>query len=234
MDLIRSDNGTNLVGAERELRAAIQKMDQTKIQNTVAERWIQWIFNPPAGPHFGIWETEVRLVKRILKSVLGKQTMDDESLQTLLCEVEAIINDRPITTSSDEQSDLEVLTPNHLLLLKKTPLLPPGLFSKNDLYSQRRWKQMQYLSDLFWRRWATEYLSSLQECQKWNKIKRNLKIGEVIILDENSPRNSWLLGRVEQTTLNAKGLVRHVLVRTRSSTLEKSVDILCLICETDE
>lgn len=79
---ITSDNGTNLVGAERELRAAIQEMDQTKAQSTLSERGIQWILNPPAGPHFGIWR-QVRLVKRILKSVLCEQTVDNESLQTL-------------------------------------------------------------------------------------------------------------------------------------------------------
>ena len=132
--LIRSDDGTNLVGAGRELSAAIQEMDQTKIQNTLTQRGIQWIFNPPAGPHFsGIWERQVTLVQKVLKSVLLEQTIDDECLQTVLCEVEAIINDRPITASSDDPNDVEPLTPNHLVLLKKQPLLPPGLFRRGLL-----------------------------------------------------------------------------------------------------
>lgn len=234
--LIRSDNGTNLVGAERELRTAIQEMDQTKIQNILTQRGIQGIFNPPAGPHFGgIWERQVRLVKRILKSVLHEQTIDDECLQTVLCEVEAIINDRPITASSNDPSDVEALTPNHLLLLKKQPLLPPGLFSKEDCYSRRRWKQAQYLADWFWKRWVKEYLPNLQERQKWNKAKQNLKPGDIVlILDDSAPRNSWLLGRVLQTKMDAKGLVRQVLVRTRSSTLERLVHKLCLICENKD
>lgn len=234
--LIRSDNGTNLVGAERELRTAIQEMDQTKIQNILTQRGVQWIFNPPAGPHFGgIWERQVRLVKRILKSVLHEQTIDDECLQTVLCEVEAIINDRPITASSNDPSDVEALTPNHLLLLKKQPLLPPGLFSKEDCYSRRRWKQAQYLADLFWKRWVKEYLPNLQERQKWNKVKQNLQPGDIVlILDDSAPRNSWLLGRVLQTKMDAKGLVRQVLVRTRSSTLERPVHKLCLICENKD
>jgi len=119
VELIRSDNGTNLVGAERELRAAIgwTMMDQTKINSTLASKGIRWIFNPPAWPHFGgVWERQVRLVKKILKSILGEQTMDDKCLQTVLCEVEAIINDRPITTTGP--GDIETLTPNNLLPLK--------------------------------------------------------------------------------------------------------------------
>ena len=234
--LIRSDNGANLVGAERELRAAIQEMDQTKLQNTLTQKGIQWVFNPPAGPHFGgVWERQVRLVKKILKSVLHEQTMDDECLQTVLCEVEAIINDRPITASSDDPNDVEALTPNHLLLLKKQPLLPPGLFKKEDCYSQRRWKQAQYLADLFWKRWVKEYLPSLQERQKWNKVKQNLEPGDIVmILDEKAPRSSWLLGRVVHTKADSKGLVRRVLVKTRSSTLERPVERLCLICDTED
>lgn len=234
--LIRSDNGTNLVGAERELKEAIQEMDQTKIRNTLTQRGIQWIFNPPAGPHFGgIWERQVRLVKKVLKSVLHEQTIDDECLQTVLCEVEAIINDRPITASSDDPNDVEALTPNHLLLLKKQPLLPTGLFRREDCYSRRRWKQAQYLGDLFWKRWVKEYLPNLQERQKWNKVKQNLQPGDIVmILDKNAPRGSWLLGRVVHTKMDAKGLVRQVLVKTRSSTLERPVDKLCLICETED
>lgn len=234
--LIRSDNGTNLVGAERELRAALQELNQIKVQNTLTQRGIRWIFNPPAGPHFGgIWERQVRLVKKILRSVLHEQTMDDECLQTVLCEVEAIINDRPITASSDDPNNVEALTPNHLLLLKKMSLLPPGVFSQEDCYSRRRWKQAQYLGDLFWKRWVKEYLPNLQERQKWNRIKQNLQPGDVVmILDENAPRNSWLLGRVVQTKMDAKGLVRQVLVKTRSSTLERPVNKLALICENEE
>ncbi len=77
--------------------------------------------------------------------------MDDESFQTLLCEIEAILNGRPITKSSDDVNDLEALMPNHILLLKSKPLMTPGLFNERDLYIRKRWRQVQYLSDLFWK-----------------------------------------------------------------------------------
>lgn len=100
--------------------------------------------------------------------------MDDEGLQMILCEVEAIVNDRLITKTSDDPNDLDALSPNHLLLLKTQAILPPGIFRQEDQYAHRRWKQVQYLADLFWTRWTAKYLPQLQERQKWSKTHRNL------------------------------------------------------------
>ena len=80
---------------------------------------------------------------------MKEQPLDDEGLATLMCGVEAIVNGCPITKSSDDPSDAEALTPNHLLLLRSGPRLPPGEFSKEDSYSRRRWRQVQYLANVF-------------------------------------------------------------------------------------
>ena len=235
VSVMRSDNGTNLVAAERELREAIQQWNQSKIQDSLMQKGIQWIFNPPAGSHFGgIWERQIRSVRKVLRSVLKEQTVSDECLQTLMCEVESILNNRPLTTATDDPMDLEALTPNHLLLMKKQPVLPPGLFNKEDSYARRRWKQVQYLADLFWKRWVREYLPMLQERQKWTQRKKNLAAGDIVmIVDDSAPRSSWVLGRVLQVMPDAKGLVRRVLIKTKTNTLERPVDKLCLICEMD-
>ena len=151
-----------------------------------------------------------------------------------MCEVESILNNRPLTTATDDPMDLEALTPNHLLLMKKQTVLPPGLFNKEDSYARRRWKQVQYLADLFWKRWVHEYLPMLQERQKWTQIKKNLATGDIVmIIDDSAPRSSWVLGRVLQVMPDAKGLVRRVLIKTKTNTLERPVDKLCLVCEMD-
>ncbi len=108
------------------------------------------------------------MVRKVLYGVLKEQVirMDDEGLQTLLCEVESILNDRPISTTSDNPDDLDVITPSHLLTLRTTQKFPPGIFNKNDNYSRRRWRQVQYLADIFWCRWRREYLTLLQDRQK--------------------------------------------------------------------
>ncbi len=62
----------------------------------------------------------------MLCSVVRQQVLDDESLLIVLCKVESILNDCPISPSSDDPNDLEALTPNHILQLRSNPVLPPG------------------------------------------------------------------------------------------------------------
>lgn len=149
---IQSDNGTNFVGADRELREALESLKHTQIADALRHIGIKWSFNPPgASHHGGIWERIIRMIRKILRSVLQQQQLDDDGLNTVLCEIEAILNDRPITKLSDDPNDLEPLTPNHILLMKGKPSLPPGIFDPQDMYLKRRWKQAQYISDLFWK-----------------------------------------------------------------------------------
>lgn len=230
---LRSDNGTNFVGAERELREALAAIDHSKIHSALLKKGIDWSFNPPgASHHGGVWERLIRMVRKVLCSVLHQQTLDDESLHTILCEVEAILNDRPITKVSDEVNDLEALTPNHILSLKGKPILAPGLFQEDDLYIRRRWRQVQYLSDLFWKRWTREYLPLLQERQRWTRPRRSFVVGDiVIIMDHTAPRGSWIMGRVTKTYPDKGGLVRSVQLKTKTGHLERPISKLFLLQE---
>ena len=91
-----------------------------------------------------------------MNSLMKEQVLGDEGLNTLLCEVEVIINGRPITKLSDDPRDLQPLAPNHMLLLRSGPLLLPGNVTSRDNYYNRRWRQVQYLADILWRRWVRE------------------------------------------------------------------------------
>ena len=219
---IRSDNGTNFTGAEKELRVMISSWNQAKIHDTLLQKGIKWVFNPPAASHHGgVWERLIRSTRKILGALTKEQVLDDECLQTLLCEAESIINGRPLTKVSDDPNDLEPLTPNHLLLLRQNESLPPGLFEKNDTYSRRRWRQVQYLANVFWGRWKREYLPSLQERQKWFRPRRNFTVGDTVIVDESTPRNVWPIGRITEVFPDRDGFVRSVRVKTKTSTLEQ-------------
>ena len=136
---------------------------------------------------------------------------------------------RPLTKVSDDPNDLEPLTPNHLLLLRQNESLPPGLFEKNDTYSRRRWRQVQYLANVFWGRWKREYLPSLQERQKWFRPRRNFTVGDTVIVDESTPRNVWPIGRITEVFPDRDGFVRRVRVKTKTSTLERPITKLCLL-----
>lgn len=233
---IRTDCGTNFTCAQKELETALNQLDNEKIQDSLLANHVKWLFNPPSAAHFGgVWERLIRLVKKILLSIIRQQTLDDEMLQTALCEVECILNDRPLTTASSDPNDLTPLTPNHLLQLKGEPLSPPGLFNKKDVYSRKRWRQVQYLTDLFWRRWTTEYLPLMQQRQKWTHTKRNFRVNDIVVLvDPAAPRNSWPLGRVVKTLPGPKGLVRSVLVQTKTNVLQRPISKLCLLLEGEE
>ena len=233
--LIRSDNGSNLVGAARELKEGISSWNEEKFHKALHQQQITWQFNPPGGSHFGgVWERLIRSVRKILFSLLHEQMswrLDDELLQTVFCEVEAILNSRPITMMSSDMNDLEVLTPNHLLLLQSGSSLPCGIFNSDDNYARRRWRQVQHIANRFWTRWAREYLPALQARQKWTRKQNNLKEGDIVLLVDSSPRSSWTLGRVLETIKDKKGLVRIVKVKTKTNILQRPVDKLCVILD---
>ena len=115
---IISDNGTNFKGAERELRHNLESLNQTRVTNFLIEQGNDWNFNTPAASHMGgAWERMVRSVRKILTSLLGQQIVCAEVLSTLMTEVEAILNARPLTQLSLDPNNNEPLTPNHLLIM---------------------------------------------------------------------------------------------------------------------
>lgn len=199
-----------------------------KTEKTQQQKGVSWTFHPPSGAyHDGVWERLIRLVKKTLSSVCRQQIIDDEGLHTILCEVETILNSCPLTTVSDDLNDLEPLAPNHLLQLKTLPNLPPGPFKPEDVYTRRRWRQIQYIADLFWTWWVREYLPLIQQRHKWNRVRRNFVEGDIVmIVDSNAPCGSWLTARVLETQPGARGLVWSVLVKTKTNTLERPISKL--------
>jgi len=198
VQVMRSDNGTNFIGGEKELRGSIRRWNTShQVHRHLLLKEIEWKFNPPAASHMGgIWERQIRTVCRALDVVMKGQIVNDELLDTMFCEVESMVNSRPLTPTSDDPRNLEALTPNHLLLLRPGLPCPVNEFTAKDAY-RRRWTHVQYLADRFSSRWISEYLPTLQLHQKWLEAHRNLRVGDVVIIaDENTPKRSWPLGRV--------------------------------------
>ena len=227
---MRSDNGTNFVGAERELREEIEKMNQDVVHDAMLRRGIEWIFNPPGASHFGgSWERQIRSIRKILGAILGQQRLDDEGLHTLLCEVECILNSRPLTYVSSDIGDLEPLTPDHFLHLRGGAADAPGTFTCDDVY-RRRWRHVQYLAGLFWTRWVREYLPTLQKRQKWADVQKNLCIDDVVLVVGEGSRGQWRLGRIKETRKDGRGLVRKAVVRIGHSEYLRPISKLVKLC----
>ena len=120
-----SDNGTCFTAGQRELREALARLNDTQIADQLARKEIRWHFSPPSAPHLGgAWERLVRSCKNALRAILGKQTVKDETFATVVIEVEALLNDRPITYLGADPEEFEPVTPHHFLLGRPNPHLP--------------------------------------------------------------------------------------------------------------
>ena len=223
-ELLRSDRGTNFVCGNKEQNQAMEDWNQHKINEFCIQRKIEWIFNAPSASHMnGVTERMIRSVRQILKAILKEQIVTDEVILTVMAEVMNILNSRPLTRNSDSPLDDEPITPNHLLHLRPTTALPPGLFNKEYLNSKRAWRQAQYLAGLFWRRCTKEYLPTLFERKKWTVPRRNMKVGDLVLLaDETFPRGQWPLGLITEVLTSRDGYVRTVRVKTSSSVATKA------------
>lgn len=226
---LRSDQGTNFVGARTELAQSLTEMDQEKIKTKLLEEQCDWFtsrMNVSAASHMGgVWERQIRSVRNVLSSLLqnnGSQ-LDDDSLRTLMCEAEAIVNSRPLTiTQLTDPDSTGPLTLNHLLIMKsKVVLAPPGAFQPADVYCRKRWRRAQHLANEFWTRWRKEFLLSLQQRQKWTRPRRNLTVNDVVIVkDEGLPRSAWQLARVSAVYPSSDDQVGKVQVALADSCLD--------------
>ena len=125
-------------------REAVRGMSNQKIHQFLLRRQIEWHFNPPSASHFGeVWERLIRSTRRILSALTSQQVVSDDTLTTLMVEVESVMNSRPLTPILLVPKGGLPLTPNHLLLLRNCDEIFGDNFSKTDCYSKRRWRQVQ-------------------------------------------------------------------------------------------
>ena len=148
------DNVTSFVGARNELKRALKEMKHDKIKSFLQGNgadWILWHNNPPGASHMGgVCECQIRSARIILEGLLKthSHSLNDESLRTLMAEVELIINSRPLTVETISESKSEIpFSPSDLLTIKTSVVMPPpGEFSKPDAYSKRRWQRVQHIA----------------------------------------------------------------------------------------
>ena len=103
-----SDNGTNFVGANADLVNMLKKLDEERLRSFGVKNEVEWKFNPPHASHMGgAWERQIRTIRKILCGILEKYDtkITDEVIETLFCEVEAMVNSRPITKLSEDVED---------------------------------------------------------------------------------------------------------------------------------
>ena len=224
---LRSDQGSNFVGAQHELKEALKEIKHERLRTYLAEQGCDFVMNVPHASHMGgVWERQIRTIRSVLNAILHQSggRLDSASLRTFFYEAMAIVNGRPLTVDNlGDPCGPEPLTPNHLLTMKSKVILPPpGDFVKEDVYARKRWRRVQYLANEFWARWRKEYLANLQPRQRWNIQRRNMRVDDIVLIkDDELARCQWRLGQVVEVYPDQDQLVRKVRLRVGDPTLDK-------------
>ena len=230
---IYSDNGTNFVGANNELKEIYQLHASEPFHRSVtafaARRGISWRFNPPLSPHFGgIWEAAVKSCKHHLYRVVGKKLLTFEEFNTLIIEIESVLNSRPIGLTSTDPNDPAALTPAHFLIGRPLTMIPQSDFTAIPENRLSIWRFITRARQDFWKRWHVEYLTELQKRQKWTEGKGEISLGSVVIeIDKDRPCSQWPLGVVVEVYPGNDGITRVVKIRTSSGEYVRNVTRLC-------
>ncbi|XP_038117303.1 uncharacterized protein LOC119769345 [Culex quinquefasciatus] len=228
-----SDCGTNFVGADtwlKEIRGALEK------HNVAANRFltnlgIKWVFNPPSAPHRGgLWEAAVKSAKKHLVAVLGSDAATFEELSTVLTQVEACLNSRPLCPLSADPDSYEALTPGHFLVGQPLNLIPEPGVQHLPMNRLDKWQLVHRHTTDIWSRWRDEYLAHLQPRTKWRTTETNVKEDQLVLVkNDNAPPTQWELARIVKLHPDASGVVRTVTLRRGQAEYLRPVQKICVL-----
>ena len=221
---VYSDNGASLVKAGKIFNKEQQASHRQVIENMCSENQIVWHFIPPYSPSMGgRWEAQIRILKKHLKSTIGDRILPYEHLNSLLIQIEGILNSRPISPMSSDPLDLIPLTPGHFLIGQALTTLPSIKSRLKELSLISNLKYIKERELYFWQRWKREYLGNLQQRHKWFSPKPNVKIGDLVMIKEPTPILVWTLGRIVRLHLGADKKCRVVEVLTSKGIRTRSL-----------
>ena len=230
---IYSDNGTNFQGAANQLHdlySMLQSPGQmAAIHDHVASEGCTWHFIPPQAPHHGgLWEAAVKSMKHHLKRTLGSTIATYEELCTLLTEIEACLNSRPICALSSDPHSSTYLSPGHFLIGDPLVQLPTADLTNVKSNRLTRWQQYQQQLQLFWKSWSADYLNDLQQRQRWQRSTPNLRPKDVVLLkDDNTAPLQWPTAVIMDTFPGPDGNIRVVTVKTSKGIFKRPISKIC-------
>ncbi|XP_036346189.1 uncharacterized protein LOC118755464 [Rhagoletis pomonella] len=227
--IIISDNARTFKRADLELRKLEELVKKKEVLQLAAHKGITWRYIPERAAWWGgFWERLVRSVKNALKASIGRAVLTSEELRTLLTEVESVVNARPLTYITNDDKDLEPLTPSNFLIDCNSAILATDFQSDGSTISQA-WTLRQALLRRYMKRWREEYLQQLRYIHH-NKsaASRSIGIGDVVLVkDDNKPRLQWKLAVVQTTYQGRDGRIRVCDVRMQGQqVLKRPIQLL--------
>ena len=233
---IYSDNGTNFQGTANKLTEFHQLLQcpdfKRQSSHLTSKRRIVWKFSPPRASHYGgLWESSIKSMKLLLKKNVQGYILTVPEFTTIVVNVEATLNSRPLELMDSNPTDgTVVLTPGHFLIGRPLRALPLAADTTTSRKLLKRWDLVQRISTDFWRQWRSRYLQSLQSRSKWKTPSPNVKVGDIVVLkDETLFDRTWPLALVIAVYPGKDGLVRYAEVRCREKTYRRSINRLVLL-----
>lgn len=222
--VLYSNNALTFKAASRELKSIYEILRDAQVQNFCAMSHITWKFIAERASWWGgFWERMIRMVKGCLRRTLGKGSFNFEQLSTVLAEVEAVVNSRPLTYVSADAKELEVLTPAHFLALGRLTVLPHHevhVTAMKRTDTLRLWKDRQHRLTAFWNRWYKDYLLALRSAH-FSKDKGKeitLSVDDIVLIrDDKVPITFWKMGRISKVYEGTDGHVRACRIRLANS-----------------
>jgi hypothetical protein len=215
----RSDRGSNFIGSTQDLKVNVINVEDGPVPKYLCESGVTWKFNAPHSSHMGgVWERMIGIARKILDGMLlgahGKH-LTHEILITLMAEVCAIMNSRPLGPISSDPNSPWILTPAMLLNQKFDGTSTVNFDIDQRHMYQKQWKMAQVLSNIFWKQWKDSYIHTLQSRRKWQTSQNSIKEGDVVLLkDKDQPRNEWSVGIVTNAIQSeSDGKVRKAEIR---------------------
>ncbi len=223
-DLIVTDNAKTFKAASRRLA---ELFNSHAVRSFLNDKRIHWHYNMSKAPWYGgFYERLIRCVKSSMKKCIGSVQLTYDELQTVVIEIKAVLNSRPLTYLYENELE-QALTPSHLIIGRRLLSLPdqPTDTDDNDKdFNQREdvaRKREKYLSTVlnhYWRRWKREYLVDLREYHKLETASTNkpeLKNGDIVIIEDENRRNraTWKLGKIEAVLRSRDDTIRGAKVR---------------------
>ena len=199
------------------------KNEEVKLNAELIQLRVKWKFIVEAAPWWGgFWERLVQTVKRSLRKILFRSSVTYEELETVVANVEGIVNSRPLTYIYDDDVE-EVLTPSHLLLGRRLLSTFDHSFEDgaevDNAVLTKRMKYLKSLSDHYWKRFKEEYLLELRsQHAQGSDPSRSPVVGEVVVLEGLAKRNSWRLGKIVSLIHGSDNRCRAAVVKTFDGT----------------
>lgn len=181
-----------------------------------SSKGIKWHFIPPRAPHFGgLWEATVKSFKGHFYKVASEAALTFEEASTLVTQIEAILNSRPLSALSSDPNDLNYLSPGHFLIGSSLISYPEPDITQVKINRLLRWQRLEQIRQRFWKRWSHEYLSQLQRRAKWHTNRgEQLKVSQLVLCkDDGLPPLRWMLCRVQEVYPGDDNIIRTAVVK---------------------